>query len=183
MNISKLFAGLFFGVICAYPTLIYAQQNTPQEVRTLQVSYEGDLKMDCGELSREASLMRDIIFTTQDIKDDGTLKKAGIGVAGAIGSFLVGTVTGGIGIAAAGFVAKEANESISNDADDVQIIAKQRRTLMLGIYNAKGCLGPMDHALTDPEKLDLMGMEALNDLAPAAGDIKSESSKNMHINP
>jgi hypothetical protein len=113
----------------------------------LEVSKPGDLEMSCGELSEEALLMNDIIATTQDIRDNSEVKERGIGVAGAAASFLVGTLTGGLGIAAAGYLANEAVEGKGDNAESVQDVAEQRRSFVTGIYNSKGCLGPIDHAM------------------------------------
>ena len=83
----------------------------------LQVSRRGDLEMSCGGLSQEAALMRDIITTTQDIKDNSAMASRGVNVAGAAAGFLVGTVTGGLGIAAAGFLLDEAVDDRAENAD------------------------------------------------------------------
>ncbi len=119
------------------------------EALDLQVSRLGDVNLSCGQLSQEAILMRDIILTTQNIKDEGDFQNKGITAAGAVGSFLVGSATGGIGIGIAGYLLKEATNGKTNDADTIQDIAAQRRSLMMGIYNAKGCAGPLDHAMLE----------------------------------
>ena len=137
----------------------------------LKVSRLGDVELACGELSREAVIMRDIVFTTQDIKDDTKIKSAGVGVAGAAASFLIGTATGGIGLAAAGFLMDRNFDETTEQAEGVQDLAQQRRSLMMGIYNAKGCYGPMEHAMQDPVPLDFMELASIE---PAAGREVSE---------
>ncbi|MCB1563764.1 MAG: hypothetical protein KDJ75_09340 [Alphaproteobacteria bacterium] len=119
------------------------------QAQSLQVSRRGDVDMSCGALSQEAATMRDIILTTQGIKDDSRLKQHGVNAAGAIGGFLIGSVTGGVGLAAAGFLIDHNIGETASDADSVQDIAAQRRALMIGIHTAKGCYGPMEHALQD----------------------------------
>lgn len=119
------------------------------DAKELAVSRLGDVELSCGELSQEAALMRDIVMTTEDIKDNTSMKTHGITAAGAVGSFLVGTVTGGVGIAAAGFLLKNTTQGEKQDADNVQDIAEQRRSLMMGIYHAKGCAGPIEHVMQD----------------------------------
>lgn len=88
--------------------------------------------------------MRAIISTTQEIQDDSDLHQKGIKAAGAIGSLLIGSATGGIGLAAAGFLAGMPVEDRAENANNVQDIAEQREMFMKGIYNAKGCYGPFD---------------------------------------
>lgn len=143
----------------------------------LQVSRVGDLDLSCGELAQEAALMKDIILTTQDIRDDSRIKEHGISAGAAAASFLVGTLTGGIGIAAAGFFANEAVESKSEQAESVQDIAEQRRSLMTGIYNAKGCQGPIDKTPQRPPataQITIHEAKALAQAEPAAGNIPAQ---------
>ncbi len=115
----------------------------------LHVSQEGDLEMSCGTLSQEASLMREIITTTQDIKSTSKVRSRGVGVASAVGSFLIGSATAGIGFAAAGYLFNHTTEDKVQDVDHIQDIAQQRRSLMVGIFNAKGCEGPIEHVMQD----------------------------------
>ncbi|GJL85162.1 MAG: hypothetical protein DHS20C02_09370 [Micavibrio sp.] len=126
-----------------------ASANDPLEAHRLQVSRLGDTELSCGALSQEAALMRDIIDTTQDIQDSSEMKSHGINAAAGVGGFLIGTVTGGIGFAAAGFLLDQSTKDDASEADSVQDTAQQRRSLMMGIYNAKGCLGPIEHAMQD----------------------------------
>ncbi len=159
----------------AFPAI--AENTITPESLELKVSRIGDLEMSCGELSQEALLMKDIVNTTQDIKDESELQKHGITAAGAVGSFLVGTFTGGIGLAAAGFLLDHNVDGKSEYADSVQDIAEQRRTLMLGIHHAKGCYGPTEHTMLDnndtPKPLELASIE------PASGDEESSYQENQ----
>jgi len=105
--------------------------------------------------------MSSIIYATQDIKDTSEMKSHGISAAGAVGSFLIGTVTGGIGLAVGGFLMNYSVEERSDEADKIQDIAAQRRTLMMGIHNAKGCYGPIDFAMQKRSKFEAIGNIAL----------------------
>ncbi len=129
---------------------------------TLQISKAGDLELSCNALSKEAGDMSQIIHATQDIKDNSEMKSHGVTAAGAVGSFLIGSVTGGIGLAVGGFLMNHNIEEHSDQADEVQDYAEQRRTLMMGIHNAKGCNGPIEHAMQTPAKLDPIEKIALN---------------------
>ncbi len=139
----------------------------------LQISRIGDLELSCGQLSEEAVNMRDLIYSTQDIKDDSKLKSHGISAAGALGSLLIGTATGGIGLAAAGFLMEQGVSNTADKAEDIQDVAQQRRSLMMGVFNAKGCYGPIEHAMQDPIPFD--PLERLAAIEASAG--------NEHIRP
>lgn len=132
--------------------------------------------MGCGQISQEAVLMRDIIITTEDIKDGSKFRNRGITAAGAIGSFLVGTATGGIGIAAAGMLLKNATESTKEEADHIQDIAEQRRSFMVGIYHAKGCEGPLEHAMLE----ELEPYISVASVEPAAGELKDSTAQQTY---
>lgn len=127
-----------------------------------QISRKGDLELSCNALSSEAANMREIISNTQNIKDNAEIKSHGVTAAGAVGSFLIGSVTGGIGLAVGGFLIDHNIDEHSDKADEVQDIAEQRRTLMVGIHNAKGCFGPIEHAMQNPEKFEKPEQLALN---------------------
>lgn len=150
--------------------LTFAKPALAVEALELAVSRVGDIEMSCGDLSQEALLMRDIVTTTQDIKENTELKSHGIKAAGAVGSFLVGTATGGVGIAAAGFLLTQVNEGKTDQVVGVQEIAQQRRALMMGIYNAKGCFGPVDHVLQDGLERPEDQVIQIASIEPAAGD-------------
>lgn len=162
--------------LCAALTFIiphsaFAEESKSLQAMELSVSRIGDIEMSCGSLSQEALTMREIINTTQDIKDKSTLQSHGINAAGAVGSFVIGTVTGGIGLAAAGFLLGHNVDEQADTADSVQDVAEQRRSLMMGIYNAKGCFGPIEHAMQNPQELDLMSLAAVS---PASGEEEKE---------
>ena len=122
--------------------------------------------------------MRRVIEGSEKIRDDTRMKSHGVTAAGALGSLLLGTVTGGVGLAAAGFVANEAITQEDEDARSVASIAAQRRGFMVGIYNAKGCNGPIEHVMIDRTTRDNKTRVAeleeradrdMNDVSPAAG--------------
>ena len=178
MRLSRLKYSILFGlcaVLILSPLPSFAAE---QGLQVLTVSRLGDVEMDCNSLSQEAALMRDIVATTQELKDDAEVNGHGIGVAGAIGGLVVGTATGGLGLAAAGLIAGHLNSEKGDKADTVQDIAAQRRILMMGIYNAKGCVGPIEHAMHIPEMeeekttLDKVS-DRLASVAPAGGESAS----------
>lgn len=141
---------------------VQALDSDIDRLNPLQVSKAGDLELSCNALSKEAGDMSKIIYTTQDIKNNSEMKSHGITAAGAVGSLLIGSVTGGIGLAVGGFLMNHNIEEHSENADKVQDFAEQRRTLMMGIHNAKGCLGPIEHAMQNPTEFDPVEKLALN---------------------
>ena len=116
--------------------------------------------------------MNEIISTTQSIKDQKNIEKTGVTALGALGSFLVGTATGGIGIAAAGFVLKENLEGYEDNADEIQDVAEQRQTFVSGIYKAKQCTKP----LIEEESIVNVRAEKLISIEPASGQKNDRTS-------
>lgn len=171
-------------LLAAFPLPAHAADpGIAREMKDLKVSRLGDTELSCAALEKEALAMRGIIHTNQTIEDDSELKTRGIGAAGAVGSLLLGTLTAGVGLAAAGFLATEAVEEEGNRADSLKEIAAQRRSLMVGIYHAKGCEGSIDHvmepravkkrapvtAMATPEEPRTAAPIAAAAIAPAAG--------------
>lgn len=136
--------------------------------KELQVSRLGDVEMSCGALSREALSMREVEYELDLLKDDAEMQGYGVSAVTGIGGFLIGTVTGGIGFAAAGLLANEAITADAEEAEALQDVASQRKSLMMGIFKAKGCYGPIEHVMQqvtqEPET-----REALADIEPASG--------------
>ncbi len=157
---------------------INATANTsapsPKDPYALQITQPTDHTLSCNAMHEEALLMRDIINTTEEIKDTAKLRGHGIKAAGAIGSFLVGSVTGGLGLAAAGFLANNEVEAGSDNADNIQDKAEARRSLMVGLYSGKNCRGSIDYVLHDNANADNEGngsvsIASLSDIEPTAG--------------
>ena len=168
----KIFNKILSILLCSSCLIASAQANN--HVEKLKISRPGDIELSCGALSEEATLMRDIIFTTQDMQNNAKMKSRGAAVAGTAASFLIGTVTGGIGLAAAGFLIDENISTSADKTNKIQDTAEQRRSFIMGIHNAKGCYGPLDHALQNPEDLKSLSEFAeaatLQNIEPAAGD-------------
>ncbi len=149
-----------------------APQARELSLTELKVTKAGDLEKSCGPLSAEAANMRDIIYVTQDIKNKSNMQSHGVTAAGTIGSFLIGSVTGGIGLAVGGMLIDYSIDGNADDAEKIQDIAQQRRTLMMGIYNAKNCQGPLEHAMQNPEEFDPLGQLASTDGTVYHGELR-----------
>ncbi len=156
--------------------------SAPTQIKTekLTISKQGDLKLNCGALSQEAQKMRDVIYILEDKKTDAKLKSHGVTALGAIGSLLIGTATGGAGLALGGFLLDQNFKDKTEIADEAQDIAEQRRSLMMGIFRAKDCQGPIEHAMQNPEKFKAADLIAA--IEPAAGDNKYHSELRKRYN-
>lgn len=159
-------------LICAItlsPALALAEST--QDPYAFSFAQRGDLELTCTELVDEANLMNEIIQTTEDLKSDAKFNNHAIAAAAGIGSFVVGTLTGGLGIAAAGFFASQEMDGNEDNAEDIQDIAEQRRALMLGIHQAQGCETPIKDTIINAKTKSVMetGNERLANIEPASG--------------
>ncbi len=158
------------------PTACYANNQQNSDPFMLRVAKKGDLELSCKQLVDEALLMREIITTTQTIKNDASFNSTAVTAIGAVGSFLTSTMTAGLSLAAAGLVASNEVGQNEDSADNVQDIARQRRALISGIYQAKSCpQGNMHSALSDEKAPIIYGKSNQMDtilartIEPAAG--------------
>ena len=149
----KLRPALLTFAACAFFATAPAYAASP----VFEYSQAGDLDLDCHQISREISAMELLISQAKDIQDTTHMTTTGVTVAKTVGSYLVGTMAGGIGILAAGYLVNEAADDKAEDALALEDAAEQRRSFMAGIYNARGCNGPLDLAA----------------IAPASGDEKA----------
>lgn len=150
--------------VISFPALAVDTTSTGK----MQVTRVGDTDMGCNRLSKEAAAMRDIIIQNETLKKDAKMQGYGVNAAAGIGSLIVGTVTGGIGFAAAGFLASEAIDEDAEEAQAISNAAAQRRSFMMGIFKAKGCYGPIEHVMQKP--VDETTETALVNIEPAAGE-------------
>lgn len=159
--------------------LTVLSSNVYADPYALKVAKETDLEMSCEELTQEALLMRDIIQTTETLKSEANLNGHAVTAAGAIGSFLIGSVTGGIGLAAAGFIANQQVEETADTAQDTQSIAQQRRALMIGIHKAKNCSSNIETAMAPVKSQSSLELSTnrLANIEPASGSIFQSDTK------
>lgn len=161
---------LISACLCTYALApVHASAAGDDKRNSFTVSRPTDLNMDCDQLWNEAFTMKEVIARTQNTRQDSKMQARGIGVLGTAASYLVGTVTGGLSIAAAGMIAKEAASEKEQNAEEIQDIAEQRRALMVGIFNIRKCEGDIDQALVDEKHPD--PIQKLADMSPAAGPV------------
>lgn len=160
----------------AEPGLASARVDAPP----LEISMPGDADMDCARISQEVGLMDHLITASYSTQAKSDQTSVGVNVAKTIGSVLIGTLTGTIGFMAAGHLAAEAADHRSEVAAESATIALQRRSLMVGMFQAKRCEGPLPEAPRHAEKLwpDLGGPEPApspQTVEPAAGESPAEN--------
>ena len=126
------------------------------EAAGLEVIRPGDTALSCGQIAGEIALMEDVVFRSRDIEKRSHYTSAGVGVAKTAVGFLIGSLPGALGVMAAGHIVSEATDDRGESAAALQDAAAQRRSMMIGIFNAKGCEGPI--------------YMSLEDLEPAAGE-------------
>lgn len=109
----------------------------------LQIFMPGDDVLDCAGIRQHIASMEEMIVSSDQEQRAAQNTGTGISIAKAIGGFLIGSIPGAIGVMAAGHVASEAAEGKADVAEAREDIAGQRRSMMIGMYNAKGCTGPI----------------------------------------
>ncbi len=137
-----------------------------KSIDNIQISKKGDLELECSALTQEAIAMRDVISELENLKDKSNMQSNGVTAAGAVGSFLIGTVTGGIGLAVGGLLIDHNISEDKQKTDELQDIAEQRRILMMGIFNAKGCEGTIEQAMSPNENTT----DKMAAIQPASGE-------------
>ncbi len=145
------------GLLCAAAPAHAIDRNL--DMSSLEVSQLGDTEMTCQQISHEVSTMDEVIMFAREEQDEAQMASNGVTVAKTVGSYFIGSFGGALGIIAAGYLANEMAKSNGEEAFSLQDAATQRRRFMEGIYNAKGCSGPLP---IDPV--------TLSEIEPAAGD-------------
>lgn len=180
MRITPL---IVFTIVAAFPFYSSSPQASEWDGTHMEFSKIGDLELSCGALSEEAAAMRTTILEKEDKESAAEMRSHGVNAAAGIGSFLIGTATGGIGFAAAGLLASEAIQSDADESENMKYIAAQRRSLMIGIYKAKACHGPIEHVMLPAPQTEAnvqfvaqaSAPETFNNLSPASGNVRSNN--------
>lgn len=136
----------------------------------LAINQVGDIDLTCEEISQEVNDMQDLIQEALNDQDNGNMTKRGMGVVETVGTYAVGSLGGAIGIMAAGLVVSHAANDRVEDAENIIDAAAQRRSFMAGIYNVKGCTGPLDLADIEPAAGHEKGADASYERKPRYND-------------
>lgn len=138
----------------------------------LEISQPGDAAMSCGDISHEIAKIEKIVMESRATQEKSKDAGIGIGIVKTVGSYLVGTLTGTVGFMAAGHIAKEAADEYEEDASDIEDIALQRRSLMMGMHTAMDCgVLPPTQLLPEEETQDasILMPDGPDAIEPAAG--------------
>ena len=150
------------GAIITPASYAYAN-NTKEDI--LKISQPGDGMKNCADLSQEISLMDNIMEEAEEQKRSTKTTGTGVGVAQTVGSFMIGSLGGVLGIFAAGAILDNAADGKIERLQDIQNAASQRRSLMAALYDVKSCQGPLAQKFA--------GIE------PAAGEEFSDTSLSL----
>jgi hypothetical protein len=162
--------GFFF-----FPAILMANQNKALATETepiLQITSPQDPHMDCNAVSKEISYMDEIIYIAEEEKRSTKAAGTGVGVVQTVGSFMIGSLGGVLGIFAAGALIDHAADNKVEKKQELQAAALQRRSLMAALYDVKQCQGPLVQQLAsiEPAAGDNSGFKANTDRKPNYND-------------
>ena len=109
-----------------------------------------DSDMTCEQIAHEVVELDRIIRTARETQQSSNNAGTGVTVAKTVGSILVGSLGGVVGIAAVGALAGEAAEDSGEKAAVIEENAEERQNRLAGVFDGKGCEGEL--ALTGEEE-------------------------------
>lgn len=120
-----------------------------------------DAHLTCDQIAHEVVGLDRIIRTARTTQRNSDHTGTGVSVARTVGSLLVGSLGGVVGIVAVGALAGEAAENSGEKAAEIEENAEERQNRLAGIFEGKGCDGEL--ALTEENPDTAISTE------PAAG--------------
>ena len=138
-----------------------AEAEIAAEVATSGQLAKGDTRMSCDQIASEIVELDRIIRTARTTRKNSDNTGTGVSVAKTVGSFLVGSLGGVIGIVAVGALAGEVAENSGEEAAAIEENAEERQNRLAGVFEGKGCEGEL--AMTVDKTEDVANIE------PAAG--------------
>jgi len=139
-----------------------AEAEIAAEVAQTGKLSKDDTVMSCDQIANEVVELDRIIRTARTPRRNSDNTGTGVSVARTVGSFLVGSLGGVIGIVAVGALAGEVAENSGEEAAAIEENAEERQNRLAGVFEGKGCEG--DLALTEDSSADVVEVE------PAAGN-------------
>lgn len=155
---------LLAGVAC----LALASPSMAQSPKIID-DKTADLKMSCDQIAHEVVELDKVIVESREIQKKSNNADTGVTVAQTVGSVLIGSLGGVLGLAAAGALASGAAEDAGDDAAALEEKAEERQNRLAGLFDGKGCEGEL--ALTRDHEDD-----APDDIEPAAGEATAGST-------
>lgn len=150
-----------FALALIIPKQTYAQTDAFSHI--MRITQPGDSKLNCLSISSEISEMDTIILEAEEKKRNTRVAGTGFGVAQTVGSFMVGSLGGVLGIFAAGAIIDNAADNKVEKVQEIQNAAAQRRSLMAALYDTRECFGPLaqEMALIEPAAGEEIGGDLL----------------------
>jgi hypothetical protein len=127
-----------------------------------------DLGMSCDQIAHEVVALDKVIVDSRETQKKSRNADTGVTVAQTVGSVLIGSLGGVLGLAAAGVLASEAAEDAGEDAAALEEKAEERQNRLAGLFDGKGCEGEL--ALTRDQEDDTP-----SDVEPAAGETTAQN--------
>ncbi|MFN3828027.1 MAG: hypothetical protein ACK4NR_10445 [Micavibrio sp.] len=150
--------------LAVFSVLAFAADSYATETGEITAEAKNDVALSCDQIANEVVVLDRTIRTARDKKDSSDRAGTGVNVAQTVGSLLVGSLGGVVGIAAVGLLAGEAADEAGDDAAAIEEKAEERQNRLAGVFEGKGCEGEL--ALT-PEAEDKE--EDVSQLEPASG--------------
>ena len=136
---------------------------------------KADTAMTCEQIANEVVELDRTIRNARTTQTSSHNTGTGVSVARTVGSFLVGSLGGVIGIVAVGALAGEVVDNSGEKAATIEENAEERQNRLAGIFEGKGCDGEL--ALTEDNPEDVTAIE------PASGSIAHNTApRKPHYN-
>lgn len=140
----------------------------------MEVTQTGDGHLTCDQIAHEVVELDRLIRNARHTQNRSDNAGTGVTVAKTVGSLLVGSLGGVVGIVAVGALAGEAAESTGEKAAAIEENAEERQNRLAGIFEGKGCEGEL--ALTEDNPDDVAKIE------PASGSINAKANRKPTYN-
>jgi len=145
---AVLAAGLLAGTVAP---CFAAATVPPLPAQKPALTNRSPAAMSCADIKHAVAATDDMILKADGDQDNSEHTRTGINVAKTVGSFLVGSVGGVVGIMAAGHFMSDAASDRAENAEEAEQTAREQRSRLEGIYMAKECAGNLP-ALPDYER-------------------------------
>lgn len=153
--VALILSGLILGTSSSH-----AGSSTGKAVK------KADSTLSCDQIAHEVVELDQVIREARDSRQNSDNAGTGISVARTVGSLLVGSLGGVVGIVAVGALAGEVADDAGEDAAAIEENAAERQSRLAGVYEGKGCEGEL--ALTQ-DNHDNHNQDDVATLEPAAG--------------
>lgn len=130
------------------------------------IAIKSDINMSCDQIANEVVELDRVIHKARATQQDSDNAGTGVSIAKTVGSLLVGSLGGVVGIVAVGALAGEAAENSGENAAKIEESAEERQNRLAGVFDGKGCEGEL--ALTEDAPEKVAKIEPASGTAPAS---------------